>query len=151
MVQKIKLMDNNYFETLEDCETSLIEFSNNKLIFTFTKEDLSNIFIKKKIIQLQVTFLLNDNFLDDIYIPAVRQIRQNKYFKKTVLKYFTLKNFVDDITINKLKIKFYSEYFNQNKCLLIVGLTKKNFWDIENEYNLELLVDEIIYDWKSEI
>ena len=41
MVQKIKLMDNNYFETLEDCETSLIEFSNNKLIFTFTKEDLS--------------------------------------------------------------------------------------------------------------
>ena len=43
MVQKIKLMDNNYFETLEDCETSLIEFSNNKLIFTFTKEDLSNI------------------------------------------------------------------------------------------------------------
>ena len=94
---------------------------------------------------------MNDNFLDDIYIPAVRQIRQNKYFKKTVLKYFTLKNFVDDITINKLKIKFYSEYFNQNKCLLIVGLTKKNFWDIENEYNLELLVDEIIYDWKSEI
>ena len=85
MVQKIKLMDNNYFETLEDCETSLIEFSNNKLIFTFTKEDLSNIFIKKKIIQLQVTFLLNDNFLDDIYIPAVRQIRQNTFTSKDIL------------------------------------------------------------------
>lgn len=151
MVQKFELKDFPNLESLHDCETSAIEYIDKKLIFYFEKEGL-NIFTsegnkKYPNNKLIITYILNANFIDEDFFCAVRKLNQKKILRKNAIGFCTLKRLVDNLNKTKCNLRLYGQYFNYRNCILIAELIKNNKWQMGNEFNIELLVDEVIYEW----
>ena len=148
MIKEIDLNKNQYLESLHDCIISSIRLDENRLVFILSSEGLSSFFSNNGIHCLKVIYSLDRTFLDVDFIPSIRQLKTSKHFKKSSLRYYTLAEFINYAEKKKLQLKFYSEYFNKNKCLLIVHSVKNGMSQIENEFDIELIVNKISYEWE---
>ena len=147
MIQDVKIKNSDMPILMDDCIAFKIIFNDKKLVFYFLDEDLSFENKQKGLMNLKISFVLSENFLDEKFAPAVRQIDRNKIIKKRLLKYLTLKEFVSFIAKRQYKLKFYANYYNENKCLLIFELMKNDVLHKGIEFDVELIVDKIIFEW----
>lgn len=144
MVQKINLNSIADIIDLHDYETASIEYADNRLSFVFENKvgDESNNFNR-----LKVHFVLGKSFSDEDFVPSVRHIKKSRFFNKSTVKYYNLGAFLEYLTKNKYGLKFYSIYYNKNQCLLITELIKDGKWEMFNEFDIELCVEEIICEY----
>ena len=82
---------------LEDCKVSFIELQDKTLRFTFEDKDLSYENKQLSIKNLEVSFLLPENFLDESFVPPVRILKFNKRYNRSTVKYWLLKDFIEFI------------------------------------------------------
>lgn len=148
---KLILSNNFYLDSLHDCEAYSIELFDKELKFLFKRGGLGDFFQEKGVFQLKVTFRFSKDFIDERYCPIVRQINQCGIFFKTRVKYFTLKKFIKYLNRKHYGLRFYAEYFSKNECMLITELIKNGRWQMGNEFELSLLVDEVIYEWSEDM
>ena len=146
----IKIIEN--FKTpmpifLEDCITSCIELQDKTLRFTFEDKDLSYQNKQSAIKNLEVSFLLPENFLDESFVPPVRILKFNKRYNRSTVKYWLLKDFIEFILKKRYELKFYETYYNENKALLIFELMKSDISQDRLECTIELSVERIVYTW----
>lgn len=132
---------------LEDCKVSFIELQDKTLRFTFEDEDLSYENKQLAIKNLEVSFLLPENFLDESFVPPVRILKFNKRYNRSTVKYWRLKEFIEFIHKKKCELKFYATYYNENKALLIFELIKSGILQDRMECTIELSVGSIVYNW----
>lgn len=146
----IKIIEN--FKTpmpiyLEDCTVSFIDLQDKKLRFIFEDEDLSYENKQSAIKNLEVGFLLSENFLDEDFLPPVRMLKFNKHYNRSVVRYWSVKDFLEFIHKKRYKLKIYATYYNENKALLIFELAKNDVLQDRIECDIELNVESIVYKW----
>ena len=132
---------------LEDCIVSFVNLQDKTLRFTFEDKDLSYENKKSAIKNLEVTFLLSENFLDEDFVPPVRMLKFNKHYNRSVVRYWRLKDFIEFIHKKNYKLKFYATYYNENNVLLIFELMKGGILQDRMECDIELSVESIVYKW----
>lgn len=132
---------------LEDCKVSFIELQDKTLRFTFEDKDLSYENKQLSIKNLEVSFLLPENFLDESFVPPVRILKFNKRYNRSTVKYWLLKDFIEFILKKRYELKFYETYYNENKALLIFELMKSDISQDRLECTIELSVERIVYTW----
>lgn len=132
---------------LEDCIVSFIELQDKTLRFTFVDKDFSYENKQSAIKNLEVSFLLPENFLDEDFVPPVRMLKFNKHYNRSVVKYWRLKDFIEFIHKKSYELKFYATYYNENKVLLIFELMKSGVLQDRMECDIELNVESIVYKW----
>ena len=132
---------------LEDCKVSFIELQDKTLRFTFEDKDLSYENKQLSIKNLEVSFLLPENFLDESFVLPVRILKFNKRYNRSTVKYWLLKDFIEFILKKRYELKFYETYYNENKALLIFELMKSDISQDRLECTIELSVERIVYTW----
>lgn len=132
---------------LEDCKVSFIELQDKTLRFTFEDKDLSYENKQLSIKNLEVSFLLPENFLDESFVSPVRILKFNKRYNRSTVKYWLLKDFIEFILKKRYELKFYETYYNENKALLIFELIKSDISQDRLECTIELSVERIVYTW----
>ena len=132
---------------LEDCKVSFIELQDKTLRFTFEDKDLSYENKQLSIKNLEVSFLLPENFLDESFVAPVRILKFNKRYNRSTVKYWRLKEFIEFIYKKRCELKFYATYYNENKALLIFELMKSDISQDRLECTIELSVERIVYTW----
>ena len=133
--------------SLEDCIALGVELKEKEFRLTFEDNDLSHQNKQLKIKNLEVCFLLSENFLDENFVPPVRILKFNKHYTRSVIRYCRLNDFVELINKRKYKIKFYATYYNGNKSLLILELIKDDILQDRFECDIELNLESIVYKW----
>ncbi len=132
---------------LEDCIVSLIELQDKTLRFTFEDKDLSYQNKQLAIKNLEVSFLLPENFLDENFVPPVRMLKFNRHYNRSVVRCWTLKDFIGFIHKENYELKFYATYYNEKKSLLIFQLMQNGVLQDRVECDIELSVESIVYKW----
>ena len=132
---------------LEDCIVSFIELQDKTLRFTFEDKDLSYQNKQSAIKNLEVSFLLPENFLDENFVPPVRMLKFNRRYNRSVVRYWILKDFIEFIHKGNYKLKFYATYYNEKKSLLIFQLMQNGVLQDRVECDIELSVESIVYKW----
>lgn len=138
------LLNNLEPNCLHDCIISSINLSDKKLEIVICKEGIpADLQQEKNANKLVVSFIINENFMDETFIPAVRRINYN--FGRRAIKYYTLKQFIERVSKKGVELQIYTLYYNSNGCFLwLLDETRKD----RGDYEIELLVDEIIYEWE---
>ena len=150
MIQKFDIKNFPKIESLHDSATSSIELQDNKLIFYFEHVFAENEAEEetKPHRKLKVTYCLHEKFQDEHPFACVKNINEKKLFIKNAIKYFTLNELVFELKTKQRNLMVYAQYFNNCNCIIIADMVEnKKGWQMYNKFNIELLVDEIIYDW----
>ena len=130
---------------LEDCVSSFVDVQNKTFKFVFKNKDLSYENQQLKIKNLEVAFLLSENFLDEVFVPPVRILKFNKRYNRSIVRHGTLKEFVLLIRKKNYGLKFCATYYNESKCLLILKPIQDGILQDRIEYHIELSCEKIVY------
>lgn len=151
MFQKFELKKFPLIDSLHDCSTSSIKLIDNELIINFDKEGLDILLPNGSKMypyeQLKLTYILvkdiNYNESNDC---SVRQINERERLIRKAIKQWSLIEFVNFINENERNLRFFAQYYNQGKCIILSELISKRDWQMGNWFEIELSVDEIIFE-----
>ncbi len=148
-MKKKVLLNNFESDFFDDCIISSINLSKKVLEVIINEDGLSTYWKEKNAQRLIISFILNENFIDETFIPSVRKIYYKTFFRRQTLQYYTLKHFIECIFSKGIELEIYSLYYNFNKCLLLLNeVSKGKSRGKRCEYEIELLIDEITYEWE---
>lgn len=139
--------------SLHDCKTKSVEYIDNKLIFYFDKEKVSEATLKQLETELlpskilKVSYILSEDFFDEKLFPAVKHINRNSFLRRSAIQLWRLPKLINYLNIKNYSLIFYDHYFNNRNCMLFVELVKGDDHQLGNWFEIDLLIDEIDYEW----
>lgn len=152
MIQEFKLKDFPNIDNLHDCETSAVEFKDKKFILSFNKEGLGVLLPNGKekypYNKLTITYILNNEInYNESNDCSIRQINERERLMDKAILQWSLLEFVNFLHADRGNLKLFSQYYNQGKCIIFSELISNKEWQIGNWFEIELFIDEILFEW----